>query len=443
MPEQQPDHAVHGEHEDHEHTDETQNQSVAVSQHGAEQHDHNTTEEKRLPQAGKPARKTDSHQHAAAPSKPGADRHGHNDKHGHGAVEDDHDEEKVVRLPAEKIKQLGIETAAARSGSLTTHLSLPGTIALNMERRVHVVSRVPGIVREVRKHLGDSVRAGEVLAVIDSRELADAKATYLAARERLSLAENTFAREKDLWEKKISPEQDYLTAKQAVAEVRIELQVAAQKLHALGFSEAYVKQLSPRAGTLLTRYEVVSPLTGTAIEKHIAVGELLKDDTEAFVIADLSTVWVDLNVPPQDLPQVRKGQRVTVSAGPTMPTAEGTISYIGPVVSEETRAAITRVVLPNPDGRWRPGLFVTAMIAASSITVPVLIPKTAVQTLEGQPSVFVQTPEGFAPRPVTLGRTNETHVEITSGLQVGERYAATETFVLKADLGKSAAAHEH
>jgi cobalt-zinc-cadmium efflux system membrane fusion protein len=312
-----------------------------------------------------------------------------------------------------------------------------------MDRRVHVVSRIPGIVQEVRKHLGDPVRVGEVLAVIDSRELADVKATYLAARERLSLAENTFAREKDLWEKKISPEQDYLTAKQAVAEVRIELQVSAQKLHALGFSEAYVKQLSPRANTSLTRYEVVAPLTGTAIEKHIAVGELLKDDTEAFVVADLSTVWVDLNVPPNELPQIRKGQRVTISAGPAMPTAEGTISYIGPVVSEETRTAVTRVVLPNPDGRWRPGLFVTATIATSSTAVPVLIPKTAIQTLDGQPSVFVQTSEGFEPRPVTLGRANETHVEITSGLQVGERYAATETFILKADLGKGAAAHEH
>lgn len=413
VPEQQPDHAEHDDHEAHEHTDETQDQSVATSQH------------------------------TAATSKPGADQHGHDDKHGHGAAEHGHDEDRVVRLPAEKLKQLGIEIAAAQSGSLATYLSLPGTIALNMDRRVHVVSRVPGIVQEVRKHLGDPVRAGEVLAVIDSRELADAKATYLAARERISLAENTFAREKDLWEKKISPEQDYLTARQAVAEVCIELQVAAQKLHALGFSEAYVKQLSPRANTSLTRYEVVAPLTGTAIEKHIAVGELLKDDTEAFVIADLSTVWVDLNVPPQDLPLVRKGQRVVISAGSAMPAAEGTISYIGPVVSEETRTVVTRVVLPNPDGRWRPGLFVTATIAASSTTVPVLIPKTAVQTLEGQPSVFVQTPEGFEPRSVTLGRTNETHVEITSGLRLGERYAATETFILKADLGKGAAAHEH
>jgi cobalt-zinc-cadmium efflux system membrane fusion protein len=178
------------------------------------------------------------------------------------------------------------------------------------------------------------------------------------------------------------------------------------------------------------------------IAKHVAVGEVLKDDTEAFVVADLSTVWVDLNVPVADLLLVRKGQRVVVEAGAAM-QAEGTIGYVSPVVAEETRTAVTRVVLPNPDGRWRPGLFVTATIAVSDTPVSLLIPKTALQTVDGQPSVFVQTPEGFAPRPVTLGRANETQVEITAGLQAGERYAATETFVLKADLGKGAGAHDH
>jgi cobalt-zinc-cadmium efflux system membrane fusion protein len=325
---------------------------------------------------------------------------------------------------------------------LQTQLTLPGVVTLNMDRRVHVVSRIPGIVRESRKNLGDPVRAGEVMAVIDSRELADAKAAYLAARERLSLAESTFAREKDLWEKKISPEQDYLTAQQALAEARIEHQVAAQKLRALGLAEAAVQQLSSRASVPLTRYEVVAPLAGTVIEKHMTIGEVLKDDTEAFVVADLSTVWVDLNVPVNDLLLVRKGQRVVVEAGAAM-QAEGTVSYVSPVVSEETRTAVTRVVLPNPDGRWRPGLFVTATIAVGDTPVSLLIPKTAIQTVDGQPSVFVQTPQGFAPRPVTLGRANETQVEITAGLQVGERYAATETFVLKADLGKGTASHDH
>ena len=311
-------------------------------------------------------------------------------------------EEKMVRLPAAKAQQLGIEVAVARAGSVQTSLTLPGTIALNADRRVHVVSRIPGIVQEIRKQLGDAVRAGEVMAVIDSRELADTKAAYLAARERVTLAETTFAREKDLWEKKISPEEDYLKAKQALAEVRIELQVAAQKLRALGFAEASVQQLAGRANASLTRYEVVAPFAGTVIEKHIAVGEMLKDDTEAFVVADLSTVWVDLNIAAKDLPLVRKGQRVVIAADTTM-QAEGTVSYISPVVSDETRTVLTRVVLPNPDGRWRPGLFVTATLTASETPVAVLIPKTATQTIDGQPSVFVQTPEGFAPRPVTAG----------------------------------------
>jgi cobalt-zinc-cadmium efflux system membrane fusion protein len=361
--------------------------------------------------------------------------------HEHGEHEG-HDEEKIVRVSADKAQQLGITVEVARAGSLQTSLTLPGTIALNADRRVHVVSRIPGMVQEIRKQLGDQVQAGEVMAVIDSRELADTKAAYLAARERVSLAETTFAREKDLWEKKISPEEDYLKAKQALAEVRIELQVATQKLRALGFAEAYMQQLAGRANAPLTRYEVVAPFAGTVIERHIAVGEVLKDDTEAFVVADLSTVWVDLNIAAKDLRLVRKGQRVVVAADTTM-QAEGTVSYISPVVADETRTAITRVVLPNPDGRWRPGLFVTATLAASETPVAVLIPKTAVQTIDGQPTVFVQTPEGFAPRPVTLGRPNETHVEITAGLQAGERYAATETIVLKADLGKGTGSHSH
>jgi len=127
---------------------------------------------------------------------------------------------------------------------------------------------------------------------------------------------------------------------------------------------------------------------------------------------------------------------VTITAGSSLPEAIGTISYIGPLVAEETRTVVTRVVLPNPDGRWRPGLFVTATVAVGDMAVPLLVPKTALQTLDGQPSVFVQTAEGFEPRPVTLGQSNESHVEITAGLQPGEPYAMTQTFLLKAELGK-------
>jgi membrane fusion protein, heavy metal efflux system len=468
-PEPPIDQAGHDAHEGHAHQEDTHEHGAAPQAHNEDEHDHAATTEahsstadshKHSRQQPPPGTAKDSrsakvdvrrpqghtHEHGAEPPRQASTktaRSAKTDTHRHGEDAHGHDEEQVVRLSADKAQQLGIEVAVARSGSLQTSRTLPGTIALNADRRVHIVSRVPGIVQEIRKNLGDAVRAGEVMAVVDSRELADVKAAYLAARERFNLAETTLAREKDLWEKQISPEQDYLTAKQARAEARIELQVATQKLRALGFSEAFVQQLAGRPSAPLTRYEVVAPLAGTVIEKHIAVGELLKDDTEAFVVADLSTVWVDLNVPPKDLPLVRKGQRVTVTADSLVRAAEGVVSYIGPIVSEESRTAVTRVVLPNPDGRWRPGLFVTATLAVGDTAASVLIPKTALQTIDGKPSVFVQTSEGFTPRPVTLGRADGTHVEITAGLQAGERYAATETFVLKADLGKGTASHDH
>ena len=375
-----------------------------------------------------------------ASSHQDAHEHSGHDEHGE---EDEEEDAHVVHLSETQRRQLGIVVAVAQAGILETHLTLPGTIGFNTERLVHIVPRIPGVVREARKGLGDNVRAGDVLAVIDSRELADAKALYLAAGERVALAESTFTREKNLWEKKISAEQDYLAAKQALTEARIELQSAKHKLQALGLSEASLKQLGARPGESLTRYEIVSPLSGTVIEKHITAGELIKDDTEVFVVADLNTVWVTLQVPPTALSTVQKGQRVVISAGPSMPEAEGKIRYVAPVLLEETRTAVTRVELQNTDGRWRPGLFVTATIAAGESQASVLIPKSALQTIEGKPSVFVETEAGFSPRPVKLGPSNDTHVEITEGLQSGERYAATETFILKAEFAKGEAAHAH
>ena len=161
------------------------------------------------------------------------------------------------------------------------------------------------------------------MAVIDSRELADAKGAYLAATERASLTADTFQREKDLWEKKISPAEDYFKAKQAHAEARIELRSAKQKLMALGFSEPALKQLTSEPEASSRAMRSWRPVAGTVIEKHLNVGEFVKDDTEVFNVADLRTVWVNLHVPPADLRFVEKGQRVQIAAGAGLPEVEG------------------------------------------------------------------------------------------------------------------------
>ena len=113
------------------------------------------------------------------------------------------------------------------------------------------------------------------------------------------------------------------------------------------------------------------------------------------------------------------------------------------MVDEETRTATARVVLPNHGGHWKPGLFVKARLTIETVDVAVLVPKTALETIEERPVVFVQTNEGYKPQTVVLGRADELHVEIVGGLKSGQRYIAKNGFTLKAELGKSALGEGH
>ncbi|BCR03686.1 hypothetical protein DESUT3_07550 [Desulfuromonas versatilis] len=370
-----------------------------------------------------------------------ADRDEHDEHDGHEG-HDEHGEEVVKLSPAE-LKEFGIELARAAKGSLDQYAELPGEIVLNADRLAHVVPRVPGIVREVRKSLGDQVKAGEVMAVIDSRELAEAKAAFLAADERRKLAQARFEREERLWQKKVTSEQEYLDARQALAEARIERNSAEQQLHALGFSDAYLKELPGHADVTYTRYQIRAPFAGTIIEKHLTLGESVGADAEIFTIADLATVWVDINVYQKDLAQIHRGQNVLIEIGHGIPAVSGEIAWVGPLVGEATRTAKARVVLPNPEGTLRPGLFVTARVAVANSTAGIVVPKSALQTFEERTVIFVQTAKGFEPQPVQTGRQNAAQVEILAGLKPGQTYVSKGAFTLKAQLSKGAFGDGH
>ena len=184
----------------------------------------------------------------------------------------------------------------------------------------------------------------------------------------------------------------------------------------------------------LAWYPLCAPFDGAVIEKHLTLGEKHGDDSDIFTIADLSSVWVDISVYQKDLSRVKTGQRVHISAGEGAPGAQGAISFVAPLVDEKTRTALARVVLPNPQGEWRPGLFVTAELSVDQEDAPVVIPKTAVQRVGGNTVVFMEADDGLIPVPVALGRSNPTHVEICSGLRSGERYVARGAFELKAKI---------
>ncbi|HDZ69456.1 MAG TPA: efflux RND transporter periplasmic adaptor subunit, partial [Phycisphaerales bacterium] len=322
-------------------------------------------------------------------------------------------------------------------GKLRVHITLPGEIRVNEDKSAHVVPRVSGTVYEVKKKLGDPVRKGELLAVIESRELANAKATYLAGLERSALAQANFRREEKLWEKKISSEQEYIVAKQALAEAQIELHSAEQKLYALGFTKEYLKKLPTLPGGSFTRYEIVAPFDGTIIYKHITVGEVVGSESEIFIISDLSTVWVDLSVYQKDLAYIQKGQTAVIAARHGVPGIKGEIFYVGRTVGEDTRTALARIVIPNHQEQYRPGIFVTANVTVDEIDVPLLVPKSSLQTVEGKTCVFIQDDDGFEPQPIFIGRSNKTHVEVISGLSPGQRYVTKGAFTLKAQLSKS------
>jgi cobalt-zinc-cadmium efflux system membrane fusion protein len=348
----------------------------------------------------------------------------------------EHDEsETAIRLSEQERKDVGIELAVASPGNLHVQTTLFGEVLLNRDKMAHVVPLVPGVVREIRKSPGDDVEAGQVMAVIHSQELSGARAAFLTARARRELAEITSKREEGLWKKKITSEQEYLEARQGLAEAIIDMEAIEQTLRALGLSDKEVKKLHTSNQPLdLTRYAIKAPIAGTVINQEISIGERVDDDKEVFIIADLSSVWVDLKVPQKSLPYVRKGDKVMVLAQTGRPSVEGIVSYVSPIVGEQTRTSLARIILSNPRGEWRPGLFVTAELTIHEETVPLLVSKAAVQRLDGETVVFVETEEGFESRPVATGRSNSTHLEVLSGLNTGETYVAKGAFDLKAKI---------
>lgn len=353
-----------------------------------------------------------------------------------GAPEAGHDEDKI-EVADIQVKSSGITILTAGPSKISTAITLPGEIHFNEDKTAHVVPRLAGVVESVRASLGQNVRKGEVLAVIASTGLSEQRSELLTAQKKLALARTTFGREKKLWEDKVSAEQDYLQARQAMAEAEIALQNAQQKLHALGASTTAVASLN--------RYELRAPFDGTIVEKHLSLGESVKEDTNIFTISDLSTVWAEVAVPANALDAVRVGRKVTVKASSFDAKAAGTIANVGSLLGEQTRTAKARVVLSNPNSSWRPGLFVSVDVdvASTQTEVPVAISTDAVQSVEDKPTIFVRVPGGFVARRVTLGRNDGKTVEVVKGLKAGSQYAAAGSFVIKAELGKSSAEHSH
>ena len=343
-------------------------------------------------------------------------------------------DEGLVAMTDAQIAAASITLDTSAPATIGSTLQFPGEIKFNEDRTAHIVPRAGGVVESVSANLGQQVSKGQVLAVLSSAAVSEMRAELQSAQRRRELAQTTYEREKSLWEQKISPEQDVLQARQALREAEIAVANTTQKLRTLGTSTS--------SGSL-GRLELRAPFDGMVVEKHIALGEAVKEDANVFTLTDLSSVWAELSVAARDLQQVRVGEQVVVRAGASDATANGVIAYVGSFIGEQTRTAPARVVLPNPQGAWRPGLFVTVEILTGEKASPVTVASSALQTVDDTPVVFLKVPGGFAPQPVQTGRSDGKRIEILKGLQPGAAYAAAGSFVIKSEQGKSSATHTH
>lgn len=398
-----------------------------------------------LPQAGRIASAWagPGHDHGPAP-KPGADKgQKAGDKH---QVGHDHDDEGLVHMTPAEAAAHGVEVAVAAPGVLTMALTAPGTIAPDSDRIARIAARVVGTVAVLNKRLGDAVSKDEIIAELDSREVAEARSEYFAALTNLELQKTLFAREQELWNRRVSAEQQYLRARNKLREVELRVELAAQKLTALGLSPGDVAaSRTAGASQSFQRYPLRSPISGRVVERRVDLGAPVGgegQEKELYVIADLSKVWVDLAIPADELSRIHEGQEVRVATQDGA-ASKGRVIFVSPMLTPETRSARVIAELDNDGLRWRPGGFVTARVTVGEEHVGLRIPRAATQTINGRPAVFVQTPEGFRIRNVVLGRDDGVHVAVTSGLAAGERVAARNAFLLKAELGKAEAEHAH
>jgi cobalt-zinc-cadmium efflux system membrane fusion protein len=292
--------------------------------------------------------------------------HGHDASHAahEAAHESSHDDGGAhsTTIPKDIAEAAGIRTAVVGPGTIAETISLYGTIGADRTRMREVKARFPGVIREVKRGVGDSVRVGDALAVVESNES-------------------------------------------------------------------------------LRSYTITAPIAGVITQRHAEPDEHT-ETTALFEIADFSRVWAELKVFQRDRTRMRVGQPVRVIAEGG-PSATGAIEYIAPAGERNSQSLTARVVLDNASAQWTPGQFVEGRVAVSEVSVPLVVPLSAVQTLGNDPVVFVHESTSYEAHPVTLGRRDTEQAEVLQGLQPGAAVVVANSYLIKADLEKSSASHDH
>jgi membrane fusion protein, heavy metal efflux system len=340
-----------------------------------------------------------------------------------------HGEPSTIKMTDAEMAAAGVKTAKVAEEAVRTGITVTATIQPNQDRIAHVGPRVPGRLLEVPARLGDAVRAGQVLALVDSVEVGEASAAYQESSIRLAIAKTEFERAEKLHAEQVVADKEFLRTRGEYERARAAQAAALDKLRLMG-----VKPTAAASSTL----PVTAPFAGTIIEKHAVIGELAQPDKHLFTLADLSTVWIEANLYEKDLARVRPGAEaiVTVTAYPEE-RFKGRLAYVSATVERESRTVKARLEVPNRDGRLKPEMFATAVVQTEGRGRAIAVPSAAVVLIDNRKTVFVKGAKGFEPRPVELGDPMGDREIVKAGLDAGAEVVVAGAYELKSRLLKS------
>jgi len=347
-----------------------------------------------------------------------------------------------LTIPSQALEGQAFRTAVVERRPLQDDIQATANIKPNEYRLTHVSPRVEGRVMEVLVQLGDQVKVGQPLALFDSIELGQRKATFLQAKTGRDVDKRNYARVKGLFEQRISSEKEFLEANGQYDKSLAAYQAAYEALRLIGLSEEDITRVAwSDKRKPLSQFALVAPQGGTVIERPFTRGELITPKDNAFTIADLSTVWILLDIYEQHLAAVTVGSEVEIKVDAyPRETFRGKIVYLSYVLKPETRTVDARVEIPNPGLRLRPGMFARAVLTLPStgdVQKVIVVPQDAIQQVDEKPVAFVEERPGtYTVRQVVLGRRSGTDVEVRSGLVEGERVVTQGSFDLKSILLK-------
>jgi cobalt-zinc-cadmium efflux system membrane fusion protein len=323
-----------------------------------------------------------------------------------------------------------VQVLTVQPTTLTRFLRLTGAVAYNSFRTTPVITQVSGPVSRVAVLPGQKVNQGDPLLYVSSPDYSQLRSNYLKAKSAFALAQKANSRAQDLYQHRAIAEQNVEQAQSAEVQAGGDLMAAQAALKVMGITDPDALVNGPPSFEI----PVKAPIGGLVVEQDVSAGQLIQPGTtQCFVISDVSTVWVLVNIYQKDLPYVHVGDTVTIQTDSYPEIFHGRIAYVAASLDPNTRTLQARIETNNPGEKLKKDMYVVATVNAGTIANAIALPDAAVlRDTENQPFVYAEASANqFGRRSVTLGESLNGQTEITSGLKAGDRIVGNGSLFLQ------------